>query len=317
LYGKQNLKDTIAINDRTVECPVKNCRCVVERQRHNFRREDRFMCPDHHIYISPSTFEYSNVKENLLWQSSVDLDFLKDVIKVKRECRMARDNSEDAVTWNIFRYLETSGQLNGLLSQIIQTTCHLSELIYWSYSAKDRGVWSELKKARHAFGENPKSGSEPDLIAVTDKTLLFVEAKLTATNNTQSKHTGQQYMHGGNGWYKHVFRSDFDTVAVQAKKYELLRFWLFGSWMAKEMNRDFYLLNIVLSKRDQDIEERFLPHAITNDQRHFKRITWETLYEYIVNHAPTSQKKETLKAFFENKTTGYKAGIIQKAFSIS
>jgi hypothetical protein len=32
----------------------------VKRQRNAFRTTDEFLCPEHHIYISPSTFEYSD-----------------------------------------------------------------------------------------------------------------------------------------------------------------------------------------------------------------------------------------------------------------
>ncbi len=271
------------------------------------------MCPEHQIYISPTTLEYGSVRENLLWQSDVDLGLLEEVKKAKRECRMARDNSEDALTWNVFRYLDNSHQLTDLLSHIAQDRYRTSELIYWSYSAKAGGAWPELNSARRAFGENPERGSEPDLIAITDKALFFIEIKFTAPNDLSSRHTGQHYLDGGNGWYKQVFRSDFDTLAVQA---ELLRFWLLGSWLAKEMKRVFYLINIVLSEREQDIEAQFLPHAITDDQRHFMRHTWENLYGYIVDHAPPCQEKETVVAYFQNKTTGYRAGTLQKAFSI-
>jgi len=323
LYGKQNLKDTIAVTERSVECPVKGCRRVVERQRHHFCCDASFLCPDHQIYISPSTFEYSRLEANILWQRPADLSLLEEVIKAKSECRMARDNSEDAVTWNMFRYLEISDQLSGLLSHIAQTPFHSAELIYWSYSAKTGGAWPELNTARLAFGENPEHGSEPDLIAVTDKAIFFIEAKLTATNDTQSRHNGQNYLDGGTGWYKQVFRSDFDMVAVQARKYELLRFCLLGSWLAKEMKKDFYLINIVLAEREQDIEARFLPHVITDDRRHFMRLTWENLYGHIIAHAPPSQDKETLDAYFQNKTIGYRASTrtgtrtLLKAFSIS
>lgn len=323
MYGKHNLKDTIAVTERSVECPVKGCRHVVERQRYHFRCGDSFLCPDHQIYISPSTFEYSRVEANLLWQSPCDLDLLEEVIKAKRECRMARDNSEDALTWNVFRYLEKTEQLTGLLSHIGQTPFHSSELIYWSYSAKAGGAWPELNSARRAFGESPERGSEPDLIAFTDKALFFIEAKLTATNDTQSRHNGQNYLDGGDGWYKQAFRSDFDMVAVRVRKYELLRFWLLGSWLAKEMKKDFYLINIVPAEREQNIEARFLPHVIIGDRRHFMRFTWENLYGYITAHAPPSQDKETLVAYFKNKTIGYRASsgngtcALLEAFSIS
>ena len=98
MFGKNELKNRLAITEHSVECPVNGCKRIVDRQRHTFQRDTRFMCPDHQIYISPTTFEYGSVRENLLWQNDVDLDLLEEVKKAKRECRMARDNSEDALT---------------------------------------------------------------------------------------------------------------------------------------------------------------------------------------------------------------------------
>lgn len=49
--------------------------------------------------MSPSTFEYDNYEENLLWKDSSDKKLLKEIINVKRESRMSRDNSEDAITF--------------------------------------------------------------------------------------------------------------------------------------------------------------------------------------------------------------------------
>lgn len=318
MFGIKDLKQRITITPATVECPVKGCSCMVERQRHSFRREARFLCAEHKIYISPSTFEYDSEKDNLLWQNKADLGLLEEIKKTKRESRIARDNSEDSLTWNVFRYLENTNQLANLF-HFGHVSHSYADLIYWSYSQKLKGVWQELNKARKEFGEKLAHSSEPDLIALTDKALFFIEAKLTATNNTSpsDKNKCKKYLTGGNVWHKQVFRSDFETVAIKAKKYELFRFWLLGSWLAKEMNRNFYLLNIVLSERDKDIEERFIPHIIQVDgQRQFKRLTWEEIYDYIADNAPDSQDKQLMVEYFRNKTIGYKYGILQKAFSV-
>lgn len=319
MLGIQNLKQKITITQSTVECPVKDCNQKVERQRQSFRREKRFMCPDHKIYISPSTFEYESEKDNLLWQNKADLDLLEDVKTVKRESRIARDNSEDSLTWNLFRYLENANQLTNLLSHVGQSSYSYAELIYWSYSPKMKGVWQDLDRAREEFGENLARSSEPDLIAVTDKSLFFIEAKLTATNNTlpSNQNNRKKYLTGGHEWHKQVFKSDFNAVAIQAKKYELFRFWLLGSWLAKEMDRNFYLLNIVLCERDKDIEEQFIPHVNVDGQRQFKRLSWEGIYRHIADNAPDSRDKQMLVSYFHNKTIGYKAGALQGAFSVS
>jgi hypothetical protein len=318
MLGIRDLKPRIQITQTSVECPVMGCSHYVERQRRSFKREDRFRCPEHKIYISPTTFEYDNEVDNLLWKSTADLALLETIKTEKRESRIARDNSEDALSWNVFRYFETTQQLAPLLSWMTQSEQQQPELIYWSYSQQANGAWPPLNKARNEFGENLQRSSEPDLIAVSEKALFFIEAKLTATNNTvpSNKHNRLKYLSGGDEWWKQVLISDYETVAIQAKKYELFRFWLLGSWLAKEIGRDFYLINIVLSEREANIEQQFSTHIRKTVNRHFKRISWEGIGSYVADNAPVNSEKSMLLAYFENKTIGYtRFGELQRAFS--
>jgi len=85
MFGIKELKEKIEITKTTVECPVKCCKEKVERQRKFFRKEDRFRCPKHNIFISPSTFEYAAELDNLLWKERSDIELFKKIKKVKRE----------------------------------------------------------------------------------------------------------------------------------------------------------------------------------------------------------------------------------------
>ncbi len=212
-------------------------------------------------HLSPSTFEYELETYNLLWREPDDLALLAAIKAAKREARLARNNSEDALTWNVFRYLEKAGQLSAWLSATCGSLEADPELVYWSYSSKVGGVCPELAAARSEFGEHPHRSSEPDLIAVTDSALFWIEAKLTATNRTlpHNPEARQGYLAGGECWYRQVFRSDYETIALRNHKYELMRFWLLGSWMAARMERAFPLVNLAPQQREVDIEAAFRP----------------------------------------------------------
>lgn len=254
---------------------MAGCTVSVARQRRPFKREAIFQCPEHKIFISPSTFEYPSVSDNLLWNDQSDQDLFKRIKSVKREGRFARNNSEDALTWNLFRYLEKSAVLQEWLSHISNKDQRETELIYWSYSQKGQGAWLELNKARKEFGENLQRSSEPDLIAVTDTAVFFIEAKLTAKNETKPSNPTEfkKYLTGGNQWFKEAFISDYEMVSIKQKRYELLRFWLLGSWLAKELGKDFYLINLVPSLWEVEIEALFIPHIKITPRRIFKRST--------------------------------------------
>jgi len=317
MLGVEKLKEKIEITKTTVECPVKGCSEKVERQRVDFKKEDKFKCPIHKIVISPSTFEYPSESDNLLWKERVDLELLEKTGTVKRESRMARDNSEDAVSWNVFRFLEKNNLIDGFLSSITNTAPKSSEVIYWSYSQKENTSWSELNKARKEFGEKIKRGTEPDIMIKTDNALFFIEAKLTAGNETvpSNMSNSKKYETGGDNWFSKVFNSDYKTVAIVKKKYELLRLWLLGTWMAKQQDLDFYLINLVLSEREADIETMFKRHIKENQRRKFLRVTWGTIYQYISKSL--SRDKDIMIRYFRNKTIGYdRNGRLQRAFSI-
>jgi len=319
MLGMEELKESIDITEKTVECPVKGCSKNVDRQRKVFKLEERFKCPKHNIYISPTTFEYQNEIDNILWKEKTDLGLLRRIKTVKREWRIARDNSEDAVTWNVFRFLERNNLVESTLSSIIGSTLESSEVIYWSYRQKENTSWSQLNKAREEFGEAIKRSSEPDIIINTDNTLLFIEAKLTSGNETvpSDMSNSKKYETGGDNWFSKVFRSDYRTVAIVEKKYELLRFWLLGTWIAKQQDLDFYLVNLVLSEREKDIEAIFKRHLYENQRMKSIRITWEDIYQQILNTDLSGIDRDAMIKYFRDKTIGYDAnGKLQRAFSL-
>jgi len=319
MFGANNLKSEINVTEISVECPVKACKKTVPRQRGTFHRSEKFLCPEHGIYISPSTFEYDKPTDNLLWKNENDLDLLRRISAVKRESRIARDNSEDAVTWNVFRFLEKEKLLSNYLLLISENEALNPEVVYWPYSQSEQAVWSQLVEARKEFELKPDKGSEPDVIIISDKTLFVIEAKLNANNNTMSTSRDplvkEKYISGGCGWYQSSFKSDFETVAITERKYELLRFWLLGSWMAKQKDLKFVLINLVPSEKEKDIESRFKKHIKEDTNKTFQRLTWERIYSFI--REAENPQKESILEYFENKTRGYnQERKLQKAFSV-
>jgi hypothetical protein len=96
----------------------------------------------------------------------------------------------------------------------------------------------------------------------------------------------------------------------------MLRFWLLGSWLASQTGRDFFLINLVLSERETDIQKLFLPHIRMEPNRQFMRVTWEEIYGFIKDTALKSNEKSVILEYFINKTIGYRVGVLQKAFSV-
>jgi hypothetical protein len=307
MYSFKELKNQIEITETTVECPVKNCDTKVERQRKDFKREERFLCEKHKIYISPSTFEYVNYQDNLLWKDYDDIQLLEFIFKSKRESRISRERSEDALTWNVFRYLDKINELIEWCSGFVKKRVSYANIIYWSHCKNTKGTYPLLKEAREEFGEANNRGSEPDLIIETDEALFFIESKLLASNKTNPTNPNdtKKYLSGGNEWFNEVFKSDYSDIICDSK-YELMRFWLLGTWMASKTEKDFSLVNLVPIFMEEEIETNFGKHIIQNEQRKFYRLTWENMFSYIDLKYRTDDEK-ILSDYLLNKTIGYNA----------
>lgn len=324
MYDLSNLKPVLTITDSEVSCPVVGCQNSVIRQRKSFTRKPEFHCDEHHIFISPSTFEYDFPETNILW----DDECLKEHMVSKRESRIARDNSEDAVTWNVFKYLENNNLLLPYLSTLAGKSLSKAKTIFWSHDLATRKPWECLWKARETFERNPFKGSEPDLIVLTDGVLFFIEAKLNAKNNTvpSSPESKAKYVNGGNsdinsnGWWKTAFvqDADYDQIAVTEKKYELMRFWLLGTWMAEQLNVEFRLINLLrdTDEEEADIESRFGKFLPASTKGNFMRQSWEDICRFIQSDAQDSADKDIILRYFREKSIGYRNGQIQKAFAV-
>ena len=137
MFGMKELKPSIEKTKTSVECPVKGCKTKVNRMTKSIPKSldshlargdggrikefEEYFCKEHRIYITPSTFIYEDLKDNLLWYGKDIFDAILEVKRVKAQ--LYHDNSEDAVTWNVFRFLER----NKLVSEFWISLF----LIYW------------------------------------------------------------------------------------------------------------------------------------------------------------------------------------------
>src|SRR6266478_986435 len=79
-------------------CPVRGC-------------VDASPCSTHRITVHPTrpggfTYVYDEPYRNLLWTDAEDQERLTAILHGKRESRMGHEHSEDAITWNVFRFFE-------------------------------------------------------------------------------------------------------------------------------------------------------------------------------------------------------------------
>lgn len=322
MHGLNDLKPEFRLTEKNIECPVRGCATTVVRPRRgDDLRSSTFACQACGVFISPSTFEYEDENDNLLWKESHDSKLLSAIKASKAEVkRLTRERSEDAVSWNVFRCFHRSGRIGEMLRHFDGSVDSSNiETIFWSYSDTQKAPWSPLLEARVMFGEAPsvdqaalgKRVSEPDLAFVTRDHLIFVEAKFGSGNATSGNlkqverriENPKGYIVGADGWYDNIFESGYTSV-VKDQKYELMRFWLLGSWIAKKLNRKFLLVNLVRKEYEQKIEEDFGKHIRQSDQRRFARWAWESLGPLL--RGDDNRESKQLHEYLAQKTIGFR-----------
>ncbi len=321
MFGWSDLKKQIAFRDLGYVCPVGGCSTrLTERQTGKLRADLKYGCAEHGLILAPSTFEYQRWDRNLLWGDYGELRAHTS----KREIRIARDDSEDAVTWNVFRFLERQGLLLPYLATLVGAPLQHGNVVFWSHDRETGKPWAPLMAAREQFELNPARGLEPDVLVVTDRCLFVIEAKLVAGNRTVpgSPLSREKYVAGGDGWWQTAFAAgcDYAEIAERDEKSELMRLWLLGTWMAAQQPTiDFRLVNVLRdqARSESDIETRFRKHLPEHLKTKFVRTTWEGIGQFVQAQAPESADKEKFLRYFSEKTMGYRNGVLQRAFQDS
>jgi hypothetical protein len=335
MFGLEGLKEKMETKGDVIVCPVIGCEAQVNKmtrrvlrsldgylEKGEGRREDfeQYLCKEHEIYITPTTFIYDDLKDNLLWYDAEDNALLGKIMEVKRvKAQLHHDDSEDAVTWNVFRFLERSKSLSEFLSKLCNPPVVNPEIIYWSYSQSQQSVWNELERTRAEFGESPQRSSEPDIIVKSDGALFFIEAKLKSSSQVDfnRSHTAEDKKERIRRYSKgdRFLKRPVGDI-MDAGYYQLMRFWVIGSSIAERLNLEFYLINLVQSEKEEEVEREFKGYIKENQSRKFVRVTWEGIYEYILSSVLAGRDKDMITRYFKNKTIGYQNGKLQRAFSL-
>jgi hypothetical protein len=328
-YGVAELRPVSSVSQCTVTCHVTGCTTTVARQEKHFRAREEFLCPAHRIYLSPTTFQHQCPHRNLLWRDDEDRRLLDAIRPVKRTmARLGRERDEDALTWNVVRAFEREGKVGRLVGVLLggELTLALREqeprVIYWGADGP-AGLWDHLARARCEFGEDLYHGSEPDVAFWwPDGCLVVVEAKLCASNETRPspKPPGEDprpAKYQRNGHFGRVFTASYCEIAHVARKYELMRLWLLGSWIAQQHKAAFHLVNLVRWQAETDIEDRFgSGFCRQRPERCFRRATWESVWDALPATGLSDQTASALDHYFSNKSCGYGSdGRLQPAFT--
>jgi len=256
-------------------CPVRGC---VEASP----------CPLHHIAVHFTrggyTYVYDDPSRNLLWTDANDQERLKAILHGKRESRMGHEHSEDAVTWNVFRFFERYGCLSGAIWTICPCPDNEPLTVFWT--THNGCLWDSYRHCSDQIPEKPTARSESDLIFLWEHELIVVvEAKFRSPNRSD-KAKREHELRKSRPYITHASRylnSEGAEEAACDGWYELLRNWVLGAALKEALGCEAFVLVNLLRKRHEkehgenprrDFAERAC--VLTPDSR-FMVAYWEDL----------------------------------------
>ncbi|MGH2567810.1 MAG: PGN_0703 family putative restriction endonuclease, partial [Bacteroidota bacterium] len=294
--------------------------------------------PEHRIRIHTAgpTFIYYNGSDNnskrnaalrnILFESEYfNEHFLSNAAKAESH-RICNENSEDALTWNVFTRLASSQ----LLSTLLSTLTHISldnepELYLWGlkvnlHDSSAPSLFPALISARGIFEKDiTKYLTEPDIMLyVPGQVLVLVEAKFTSGNTIASDSatndvTGEKpkSRDGVLRRYTPTFlpRDSLLSPSSSGPFYsQLYRNLVFAIFMANTLNIRWGLVNLVCDRqfhqRQHKVEfqdpTQFI-HALLPEKSRDKFLfySWERLY---ADHVANTIELEDLGEYMYNKS---------------
>jgi hypothetical protein len=100
---------------------------------------------------------------------------------------LSSPNGEDALTWNVFRALQMAGNAGlDIISEVFRISKEVKTILFWGCDVECHGEEQQLLNIliRTIDGKYKGTMTEPDLVFITDREVVFVECKLNQRGNT-------------------------------------------------------------------------------------------------------------------------------------
>jgi len=151
---------------------------------------------------------------------------------------LSRPNSEDALTWNVFRTLQLAGEDgSGTISDIFQLS-EVNRILFWGCDVEHRGEEQQLLNVliRIIDGRHRGTMTEPDLVIVTEEEVVFVECKLNQRGKTSP------WKARGSGAEKRMITyvqefPELQTVGDWRNVYQLIRQYVFARSLGNHLRK--------------------------------------------------------------------------------
>jgi len=172
---------------------------------------------------------------------------------------MGHEHSEDAITWNVFRFFER----HGCLARAMRTICPCPDdeplAVFWT--THEGRLWDSYRLCSDQVPEKEIARSESDLIFLwKNKMLVVVEAKFRSPNRSDPDPNKRRIeLRKARPYINHASRWLSQKGAKRAVCdgwYELLRNWVLGMALKDTLGcAEFVLVNLIRKRHESDYNE--------------------------------------------------------------
>lgn len=316
-YGLDQLDRTIRKDPSgsKLKCVVKGCYHWLRPPTRKGCRGD--VCPEHGIRVhSSGTFSYADERRNLLDPEYFSVHIRHHPFKLETH-RFGQENSEDALSFNVFRELQRAA----CLKEVVKLCTGISiqsepNLLLWGLHIGENGVepWDLLTKARDRFEsdlpvERPKT--EPDIaLFVPGQLILLIEAKFCSRNTFYVRDRKTKLFDLTFDQLLNLYQDPSLRILDYAEAHrrdrifhQLWRNMTFAEWMAAKdgAGTEAFHANLVREGCEQEVCSEFLSVMRSEHCHHFEQVSWEQIYQIAARCGLTR-----LCRYLEGKTTRLK-----------
>lgn len=151
---------------------------------------------------------------------------------------LSRRNSEDALTWNVFRALQLAGEQGLVLMSKILQVSSVGTILFWGCDVEQRGEEQQLLNIliRTIDGKHRGTVTEPDLVIITDQEVAFVECKLNQPGRTSPWRTSSEGSANRFATYVELF-PELAGLRDWREAYQMIRQYVYAKSLGKQLGR--------------------------------------------------------------------------------
>ncbi len=202
------------------------------------------------------------------------------------EAYLSRENSEDALTWNVFRSLQAAGEYGlKVISDSFNIT-KVEKILFWGCDVENNGDEQQLLNIliRTIDGKHIGTMTEPDLVLITETEVIFVECKLNQNGNVSpwraqgdgAKKRMKTYIEEGFTELNDI--NDWELV------YQLIRQYVYAKSLSEKLNKKPAVISFINNKHKEVLSKYYLKikESAINDTGIFKDfVTWQDIRKKI------------------------------------